>query len=658
MNRKTRVAIACIAVAAGAAYASAPYAEQGYWRVRQDKDGYWTFVDPRGKDVFLRGVEQVVWRGHSTRDGKKPPYRRWNETHYETKSEWAEETVGRLKKWGFNTLGSWSDPSLRGRGMGYFVHVGFAMPCFADGEKGDGDLMIKRKRGRYFPNVFSPAWERHCRKLARARLILSVLGDADLVGIYLDGELPWWGENGNPDRAVNLCDVIMAQGEGHSARKALEEFAARRPGGLTREAKLEFMKIIAERYYKTTTDAVRAVARNHLIVGSMFAGLNGFGPYSTLEACAKYCDVVSIDIYPSVDLDRGVIFTKGTDHADNAGDAQQVELFSELDRLSRKIGKPFHVTEWSFPAVEKGGFEGTSGGGQRLRTQNERALASQMFIEMMNASPSICGYNYFMWTDTQRTLVASQDCQYGLVNERGEPYRELTGMFGRVQPKLDAARKSGYPKPRAWVEPMGKTLSAKEFAGGKASAKTLDFVRFVAKIRKAGDRNWAWCNKPLAENQGGTFSLALPYAGGVVHATLRAWEKAETGETALEIVSVENATKSEIEMISLFLRFDLPQPLKHEMRGMPPKWTMWRPWIDLSYPWGDGKYLRVRTPENTLYGETTPQGGKTPLPPQITYVTSAGNRMRWHLGDPVKIRPGGEWRPDDVAYYILKEEKR
>lgn len=653
-----KTVFACAAMIAVVANAAAPYAEQGYWRVRQDKDGYWTFVDPRGNDVYLRGVEQVVWRGHSTRDGKKPPYRRWNETHYETKSEWAEETVGRLKKWGFNTLGSWSDPSLRGRGMGYFVHVGFAMPCFADGEKGDGDLMIKRKRGRYFPNVFSPAWERHCRKLARARLILSVLGDADLVGIYLDGELPWWGENGNPDRAVNLCDVIMAQGEGHSARKALEEFAARRPGGLTREAKLEFMKIIAERYYKTTTDAVRAVARNHLIVGSMFAGLNGFGPYSTLEACAKYCDVVSIDIYPSVDLDRGVIFTKGTDHADNAGDAQQVELFSELDRLSRKIGKPFHVTEWSFPAVEKGGFEGTSGGGQRLRTQNERALASQMFIEMMNASPSICGYNYFMWTDTQRTLVASQDCQYGLVNERGEPYRELTGMFGRVQPKLDAARKSGYPKPRAWVDPMGKTLSAKEFAGGKASAKTLDFVRFVAKIRKAGDQNWAWCNKPLAENQGGTFSLALPYAGGVVRATLRAWEKAETGETALEIVSVENATKSEIEMISLFLRFDLPQPLKHEMRGMPPKWTMWRPWIDLSYPWGDGKYLRVRTPENTLYGETTPQGGKTPLPPQITYVTSAGNRMRWHLGDPVKIRPGGEWRPDDVAYYILKEEKR
>lgn len=653
----TKIIFACAAMIAGMANAAAPYAEQGYWRVRQDKDGYWTFVDPRGKDVYLRGVEQVVWRGHSTRDGKKPPYRRWNETHYATKSEWAEETIGRLKRWGFNTLGSWSDPSLRGRGMGYFVHVGFSMPCFSDGEKGDGDLMIKRKSGRYFPNVFSPGWERHCRKLARSRLILSVLGDADLIGIYLDGELPWWGDNGNPDRAVNLCDVIMRQGENHTARKALEEFAAKRPGGLNRETKLEFMKVIAERYYKTTTDAVRAVARNHLIVGSMFAGLNGFGPYSTLEACAKYCDVVSIDIYPSVDLDKGMIFTKGTDHADNAGDAPQVELFSELDRLSKKLGKPFHVTEWSFPAVEQDGFEGTSGGGQRFRTQKERALASQMFVEMLNASPSICGYNYFMWTDTQRTLFASQDCQYGLVNERGEPYRELTEMFERVQPKLDATRKSGYPKPHAWVEPLGKPLTAKEFSGGNVSRKSLDFVRFVAKIRKTGTQNWGWCKGQLSENNDGTFLIALPFAGGTVRATLRAWEKAETGETAIEIVSVENATKSELEMISLFLRFDLPVPLKQKMRGMPPKWTMWRPWINLDYPWGDGKRLRVTTPENTLYGETTDQGGKEPLPPQITYVTSAGNRERWKLGDPVVLPAGFRWTPEDVAYYILKEVK-
>lgn len=76
---------------------------------------------------------------------------------------------------------------MRGRGTGYFVHVGFAMPCFTAGEKEDGDLMIKRMTGRYFPNVFSSAWERHCRKFVRARLILSVFGDADLIGIYLDG---------------------------------------------------------------------------------------------------------------------------------------------------------------------------------------------------------------------------------------------------------------------------------------------------------------------------------------------------------------------------------------------------------------------------------------------------------------------------------------
>lgn len=653
MNRFFALSLAVLA-ASFQAFASGPYAEEGYWKVRQDSDGYWTFVDPRGNDVFLRGVEQVVWRGHSTRDGKKPPYRLWNETHYKTKSEWADETVDRLKKWGFNTLGSWSDPSLRGRGMGYFVHVGFSMPCFADGEKGDGDLMIKRKSGRHFPNVFSPGWERHCRKLAKSRLILSVLGDSDLIGIYLDGELPWWGDNGNPDRAVNLCDVIMRQNEGHSARKALEEFAASRPGGLTRDAKLEFMKIIAERYYKTTTEAVRSVARNHLIVGSMFAGLNGFGPYSTLEACAKYCDVVSIDIYPSVDLDKGVIFTKGTDHADNAGDAPQVELFAELDRLSKKLGKPFHVTEWSFPAVEKG-FEGTSGGGQRFRTQKERTCASQMFVEMLSASPSICGYNYFMWTDTQKKPIASQDCQYGLVNERGEPYRELVEMFAKVQPNLDSVRKNGYPKAKRWVEPPGKPLTAEEFAGGKVSVKPLERVKFVAKIRAKGSAKWEWCSAFLKENKNGVFSVDFPCARGLAKFVLRAWEKESTGETALEIVSLENTAKTDIEMISLFFRFELPEPLQTKMRGMPPAWTMWRPWVNLDYPWGEGKALRVRTPDNTTYGETNDQPGKELLPPQIMYVTSANGREKWSLGEPVVVGPGSTWKPSNVAYYILKE---
>jgi hypothetical protein len=89
---------------------------------------------------------------------------------------------------------------------------------------------------------------------------------------------------------------------------------------------------------------------------------------------------------------------------------------------------------------------------------------------------------------------------------------------------------------------------------------------------------------------------------------------------------------------------------------MPPKWTMWRPWIDLDYPWGEGKLLNVRTPENTLYGETTAQGGKGLLPPQITYVTTVDGRDKWKLGVPVKIAPGEMWKPQDVAYYILKEK--
>ena len=628
------------------------------WRVRKDADGYWTFVDPKGKDVFIRGVEQVVWRGHGAPDGHIPAYRTHNIAMFPNRKAWADDAEAKLRKWGFNTLGNWSDDALRGRGFGHFVQVGFSWPPLFMADE-DRDLMIVRKTGRFFPNVFSPRWVYHCKTLAKARLIMQG-SDFDLIGIYLDGELPWWGENGCPDREVGLCDVICAQPAGHTARKAYDEFMAARADGGSRAAKLDFMKLIAEKYFATTTDAIRRIDKRHMIMGCMFAGLRGYGPFSTMEACAKYCDVVTIDIYPPVDLERGVVLRAGTDLADVKGDLTDKELLREIDRIGKIINKPFHVTEWSFPAVE-GGFPCVAGGGMRFRTQHERAMASRLFAEMMNASPSIAGYNYFMWVDGQNRPTGKGYCNYGLMSEAGEPYAELVKMFEDFHAGADAARKKGYPAKRRWVDPLGPVVPASSFAertivgaDGKGMLESFDFkdVTLIMKLRATETRDkWEWrkfsFEKPVAEDKKGsvicrTYRFGSPRGRIRFEATLRNWFRDDTHEALTEVVSIENKGEP-FEMGSIYWRFTPPKPLTARVCAMPPSWCTWRPWVDLSIPWGE-RTLRILSPENSVYGDTRPGTGEGFVPPELGYVISR------------TIASGETWRPKDAAYYIFRFE--
>ena len=58
----------------------------------------------------------------------------------------------------------------------------------------------------------------------------------------------------------------------------------------------EFRSRVAEKYYKQYHDVIRKYDRNHLIFGSRLHS-NGKYDRQTLQACAKYCDVVTINYY-------------------------------------------------------------------------------------------------------------------------------------------------------------------------------------------------------------------------------------------------------------------------------------------------------------------------------------------------------------------------
>jgi hypothetical protein len=75
--------------------------------LRKDESGWW-FVSPDGKPFFSLGIcvfDQGTTKGNY--DPAKPSYAGLR--HYDSTEAWATANVGRLKSWGFTTLGGWSD---------------------------------------------------------------------------------------------------------------------------------------------------------------------------------------------------------------------------------------------------------------------------------------------------------------------------------------------------------------------------------------------------------------------------------------------------------------------------------------------------------------------------------------------------------------------
>src|SRR5258706_14500260 len=74
----------------------------------KNEDGKWWLISPEGRRFFSMGV-CVVSRGSSKEDfdPENPRYAAWQ--HYESPRKWAEATTGRLRQWGFTTVGRWSD---------------------------------------------------------------------------------------------------------------------------------------------------------------------------------------------------------------------------------------------------------------------------------------------------------------------------------------------------------------------------------------------------------------------------------------------------------------------------------------------------------------------------------------------------------------------
>ncbi len=465
-----------LAPASGADFIRVSRGAQGSWCFEQDGRRFYSMgictVIPREE---ARGGQGRFYDGAKVRGGAEA---------------WATSAVERMTSWGFNTAGSWCDEAL-------YAKAGLHTRYLWLGAEVDG---IKQR----LVNVFSPGYAAKMDALC-AEFVVPHKDDARLIGWFLDNELPWYGEHGWPeDPHRSLLDLTLAlpSGDPNRAegvrflREAYGDFAgfarqwdssattweALADGGTVRAktklvdgVKQRWAGHVAERFFSVCAAAVRKHDPNHLVLGSRFAG-NAPGP--VFAACARHCDVVSVNHY----------------------EKEGIAALAWWDRMYAMVQKPILLTEFSWRATEnRSGNRNTLGADVTVPTQSDRAERYGRYVSALMSRPYLVGTHWFQWADEPEhgRTFDGENSNYGLVDTQDQAYEELIAAVQKTHAALPTpdTRSSALPSPAdrdglAWnaralpTLPDGRLATPVECAGADTTPQ-------ISGDDKAGSRGAA-----------------------------------------------------------------------------------------------------------------------------------------------------------------------
>ena len=387
--------------------------ETGYFS-KQKESGKWWLVDPlgyayfsvgpdcvgAGNDCRVDGVEQwldwlpekedaVYGKMFSERKNAKTRrspvmfsytkanlYKAFGKDWYET---WKSMICGQLKKYGMNTLGNWSDPTLFGtRNIPYVT----SLPEFPS---------TKETIFRDFPDVFSEEYKEQAERCAQA--LKKTKDDPWMIGYFLRNE-PAWAFVDN----LMLADEVLYNPVKTVCKERLVEFLKERYKEIeklnlswncslkdfeslyepkkdvskyseaAKEDMREFSRQMLRAYIGIPSEACRRVDKNHMILGMRWAWISN----PDLVAGWENFDVFSINCY-AVDP------TKNLQRVADLG-----------------VDLPVMIGEFHFGALDAGlpatGLEG-------VKSQKDRGTAYQYYVESVAAHPNGVGCHYFQCYD-------------------------------------------------------------------------------------------------------------------------------------------------------------------------------------------------------------------------------------------------------------------
>jgi len=399
-----------------------------FFSVSAPAKGGSSFVTPAGQPFWSFGV-CCVDRGTSKDKYNlaNPSYHAWG--LFKDDQTWALDSVSKLKSWGFNTLGGWSDykvlstlPAERQMPYTVVLHLGAYYRAPWD------DLFSAEARKAIFD--------------AAKTQIEPVRNDPNLIGYFSDNELGWWDDTlflsyveklppNSPGRKAahaTLRDLYGSfknfQTDWITTSTSWEDFADKpslklRPGGSGMRAVNAWMSKIGNHYYRTVHEAIRTYDRRHLILGDRYAQYYNI---SLAKSSAKWIDVSSTNM--------GADWTDGT--------------FSHfyLDTLNKITRKPVLITEFYMCAMEnRSGNKNSSAGFPTVQTQRQRADAFGVNVRGLGKLPFVIGAHWFQYTDEPtHGREDGENFNMGLLDLHGETYKEITKVAKAARASQFAVR--------------------------------------------------------------------------------------------------------------------------------------------------------------------------------------------------------------------------
>jgi hypothetical protein len=426
----------------------------GFFRTEKVK-GKWWLVDPDGRLFFSQGIdcvrmvdytpveERSLWF-HDFPGGQPELASFFSQArvlkgHFEGKlvrcypfaaanlcrkygSDWRKSypqlVHRRLRSWGINTIANWSDENtFLMRRTAYTDNIGSGRTRMIEGSEGYWGK---------FPDVFDRSFEESLQRAMSAKKRKSA-GDAWCIGYFSDNEMSWGDETSialaalkspsdQPAKLALVGDLKIKYAEisalntawasGYASWQALlESKQTPNPDKAGPDLKAFYTKA-AERYFRTVKNAIRAVAPEQLYLGCRFAWVNE----RAAAAAAKYCDVVSYNLYQ-----RNV-----ADFEFNGG-----------------ADVPLLIGEFHFGALDRGMFHT---GLVPVENQNARAQAYRDYVLGALKHSQFVGTHWFQYQDEPVTgrVLDEENYQIGFVDVADTPYPEMVDAARQVASRLYA----------------------------------------------------------------------------------------------------------------------------------------------------------------------------------------------------------------------------